>query len=167
MRNVTEIQRRLIELGYLAAGEDDGTFGPITLAAYNRFRASKGEGPHTGLLLLVEIAADVFPEDQPAKPAKHRQITSNPITNWLIGLAIKQAVSALKGLSVMGFLTGYKTFAIGALLILLGASAMIGLQVPGVPLDPSAGLGMIMSGIGLITGRVGAKTEAKKATGQL
>ena len=54
--NVTEIQRRLIELGYLAKGQDDGTFGPVSLEAYNHFRASKGEPPHTGLLLLVEIS---------------------------------------------------------------------------------------------------------------
>ena len=43
--NVTQIQQRLIALGYLAAGEDDGKFGAKSLDAYNHWRASKGAGP--------------------------------------------------------------------------------------------------------------------------
>lgn len=69
MRNVTELQRRLITLGFLAPGGDDGIFGQKSLDAYNHFRASKGNPPHTGMLILAELNADLFPEERPAPAA--------------------------------------------------------------------------------------------------
>jgi hypothetical protein len=75
MRNVTHIQRRLIELGYLppvardGGRGDDGKFGHDSLDAYNHFRASVGKGPVVQAS-MAELNADLFPEDQPAaKPA--------------------------------------------------------------------------------------------------
>lgn len=70
MRNVTEIQRRLIELGFLAPGGDDGIFGEGSLAAYNHFLASKGKPPHVGLILLAELNRELFPEEQPSPKPK-------------------------------------------------------------------------------------------------
>ena len=39
---VTKLQRALIQLGYLAAGEDDGKFGPITAMAVMKFQMAEG-----------------------------------------------------------------------------------------------------------------------------
>jgi len=80
MHNVTEIQQRLISLGYLAPVDpitrrpnDDGKFGERSLDAYNHFRASKGKGPVVQAS-MAELNADLFPEEQPA-PAPKRQST--------------------------------------------------------------------------------------------
>lgn len=77
MRNVTEIQRELIRLGFLAPvndkGEpnDDGKFGAVSMDAYNHFLASNGKPKHEGLILLTELNAELFPDELPApKPAK-------------------------------------------------------------------------------------------------
>jgi hypothetical protein len=65
MRNITEIQRRLIALGYLNANGDDGRFGHMSLDAYNRFRATIGKGPVVQAN-MAELNADLFPEEHPA-----------------------------------------------------------------------------------------------------
>lgn len=165
MRTTTEIQRWLIEKGYLAPFDengkpnDDGKFGTITLAAYNRARAAKGEPPHQGPLLLTEINRDLFPEEQPTpKPPK-----PNPLKNWLIGLAIKQAASYLKGTPIMNFLAGYKTYLVAAVLLAIGALGVVGIPIPGFEGDPGYAFA---TAIGLITGRAGAKSDVNKALGK-
>lgn len=71
MRNVSELQRRLIELGYLAPGQDDGRFGQVSMDAFNHFLASKGKPKHEGLVRLDELNAELFPDElPPPKPAK-------------------------------------------------------------------------------------------------
>lgn len=90
MRNVTEIQRRLIALGYLAAGEDDGKFGHRSLDAYNHFRATLGKGPVVQTS-MAELNADLFPEEQPAPPAPK----SNPLSDKLT--LIGAVINLLKG----------------------------------------------------------------------
>lgn len=62
--NVTQIQQRLIALGYLRPGEDDGKFGPKSLDAYNHWRASKGAAP-VNAASLSQLDRDLFPEDYP------------------------------------------------------------------------------------------------------
>lgn len=85
MRNVTEIQQRLIKLGYLAAGEADGKFGPKSLDAYNHWRASKGAGP-VNAASLTQLNIDLFPEEQPgAKP----RLTPNPVVQAIGWFALK------------------------------------------------------------------------------
>lgn len=85
MRNSTEIQRWLIAQNYLAAVDDngrpndDGVFGTVSLAAYNRARAAKGLKPHEGILTLTEINAVLFPEEQPALAPKRK---GNTMSNW-------------------------------------------------------------------------------------
>lgn len=160
MRNVTEIQRRLIALGYLAAGEDDGKFGHRSLDAYNHFRATLGKGPVVQTS-MAELNADLFPEEQPAPPAPK----SNPIQDWLIGLAIKQAVSRLKGLPQMDFLSGYKTYILAALILLSSAAETFipGLDIPGFSMSIGEA---IMVSLALITGRGGAKADVNKALGK-
>lgn len=70
-RNVTEIQRRLFQLGFLRPeSEVDGIFGENSLAAYNHYLASKGKPPHTGQLHLADLNANLFPEEQPAPEPK-------------------------------------------------------------------------------------------------
>ena len=46
---VADIQKRLIELGYMATGGDNGTFDQATLSAVNRFLQAIGRSP-TGML---------------------------------------------------------------------------------------------------------------------
>lgn len=79
-RNVTEIQQRLIALGYpVGPYGADGRFGTDSLAAYNRFLASKGRPPVEGVS-MAQLNRDLFPEEQPKpiiKPPK-----GNIVTNW-------------------------------------------------------------------------------------
>jgi hypothetical protein len=70
VRNVTECQRRLIELGYLEKGGDDGKFGHKSLDAFNHYRASLGKPPIIPLVTMEQLNADLFPEEQPATPPK-------------------------------------------------------------------------------------------------
>ena len=163
MRNSTEIQRWLIAQNYLAAVDDngrpndDGVFGTVSLAAYNRARAAKGLKPHEGILTLTEINAVLFPEEQPPAP-------TNPLKDWLMGLAIKQAVSHLKGLPQMEFLSGFKTYILAALILVSAAAETFvpGLDIPGFSMSIGEA---IMVSLALVTGRSGAKTDVKKAIG--
>jgi peptidoglycan hydrolase-like protein with peptidoglycan-binding domain len=164
-RNVTEIQARLIDLGFLTPLNDsglsnaDGKFGTTTLGAYNRFRASKGEPPHTGLLLLVEVSADVFPEDTPPPAPK----ASNPITDYLSGLAIKAALNAVKGTLMFAFLDGYKTIIVGVVAIVTGLISMLGWTVHGLPvLGAAEGWQLVLTGLGLLGLRRAITTSAAK-----
>jgi hypothetical protein len=57
-------------------------------------------------------------------------------------------------------LTGWKTYILAALLILLGAAEFLGIDVPGFTMSPQEAFGLA---IGFIFARNGAKTEVKKA----
>lgn len=83
MRNVTECQRRLITLGYLAQGEDDGRFGEKSLDAFNRARAAKGLGPVVQTS-MSELNAVLFPEE--FTPPQRKTIMGNLLGNVFSGL---------------------------------------------------------------------------------
>lgn len=142
-RNVTEIQQRLITLGFLAPLNDsglsnaDGKFGVTTLGAYNRFRASKGEPPHTGLLLLVEVSADVFPEDAP--PPKPPSISIFDQIGTLVSI-----INLLKGKTMTADqITGVIRTVLAAGLAYLAGKGLI----PVVPPDLVAGLVTVIVGV--------------------
>ncbi len=166
MKNVTEIQRWLISKGYLAPVDDkgrpndDGVFGTISLAAYNRARAAKGLKPHEGVLLLTEINRVLFPEEQPPPPPPK----SNPIADWLLSLATKQAVSKLKGLIPMNFLSGYKTYATAFVIAIMGIYSLFFGELPlvGMNVDPGSAIMALLSALGLGFARGGAKADVKK-----
>jgi hypothetical protein len=160
MRNVTEIQRELIRLKYLAPlnaegkPNDDGRFGALSLGAYNRFLASKGRPP-VEKVSMAQLNADLFPEEQPAAlPPK-----TNPLQDWLIGLAIKQAVSKLKGSPMLNVFTNGKTYIIGALMILIGLAEMFGIDIPRV--DGTNASQIIAEGFGFIFLRAGVAKLGK------
>lgn len=58
----------------------------------------------------------------------------------------------------MDFLSGYKTYVVGAVLVLVGVLGIFGVAVPGFEGD--AGL-MIANGLGMIFLRSGVKSVAK------
>lgn len=169
MHTTTECQQRLIVLGYLpetyvdngiTKQSDDGRFGERSLDAYNHYRATLGKGPVVQAS-MAELNVDLFPNEFPLDPPKPR---SNPLDNPIIRIGLGILLNQLtKGLIPMNFLTGYKTFIIGGILIICGAVEFFGLQIPGMSGDPAT---LIMTGIGMITGRLGAKTEAAKVSGQ-
>lgn len=135
-RNVTEIQQRLIDMGFLAPRDekgdrsDDGRFGERSMAAYNHFLASKGKPPHQGMILLAELNANLFPEEQPApKPPKPKftrkgNIMSNWFSSFVTTTAFKYLVAmaatfiatklGLEKGSVEGLLTQLIAVAMGA-----------------------------------------------------
>lgn len=125
MRNVTEIQRELIRLGFLADGQDDGKFGPVSMDAYNHFLASKGKPKHEGLILLTELNAELFPDELPAPKPKKPSLFET--------IALNAILSKLKGSAVLNILTGYKTYIVGLVMALLGIAAIAGIQIPGFP----------------------------------
>jgi hypothetical protein len=142
----------------------DGHFGEISHLALLRFQHDNGL-PETGNPDLATTEALGIPPITTPAPLKPK-LTPNPVVQAIGRLALDLILQRLtKGAISMSFLTGYKTFIIGGLLIVIGAIELLGWQVPGVPLDPGQGIPTIMAGIGLITGRVGAKTEAAKVSG--
>jgi len=157
-RNVTEIQRKLIALGYLHANGDDGKFGHMSLDAYNRFRASIGKGPVVQTS-MAELNADLFPEDQPKPPPKPPK--SNPLQDWLLSLAIKKGASYLKGLPMFA---GYKTYATAFVIAVMGLYSMFFGELPlvGANVDPGSAFMALLSALGLVFGRAGAKADVKK-----
>jgi peptidoglycan hydrolase-like protein with peptidoglycan-binding domain len=162
-RNVTEIQKRLIALGFLAQGGDDGIFGENSLAAYNHYLASNGKPPHRGMLTLAEINANLFPEEVPPPPAPR----SNSLNDFFTGLAAKAVLTHLKGLPAMNFLTGQKTIVTGIVMVIAGAvsllAPLIGLgDMPGFnALTPGEAWTSLTTGFGLIFLRNGIANETK------
>lgn len=149
----TDFQRRLIALGYLAAGQDDGKFGAISLDAYNHYRAAKGFGPVNGAS-MAQLDQDLFPEDY-AHPA------SNPLDNPIVRIGLSVFLSQLKGLPM---LTGYKTYASAAVLVIMAIYSIVFGDLPLVGhVDPGSAIMALLSGLGLTFARTGAKTEAAKA----
>jgi peptidoglycan hydrolase-like protein with peptidoglycan-binding domain len=141
----------------------DGHFGELSRLAVIRFQHSAGIIPESGNPDDATLAALGIPNLFAPPPAPRFSPLGSPIIRLGVGIVLNQLT---KGLIPMNFLTGYKTFIIGGLLIVLGGIELLGWQLPGIPLDPSQGIPTIMTGIGLITGRVGSKTEAAKVAGK-
>lgn len=114
LHNVTECQRRLIILGYLASGEDDGKFGTKSLDAFNHYRAAQGIGPvvQTSLTELNEV---LFPEDQ---PPQRKTVMGNLLGSVFSGLL----GNFLKWDMVQGYLRHALTAAGGA----IGLDGLVG-----------------------------------------
>ena len=64
MHDATKYQQRLADLSYLARDQVDGVFGPISLAAYNRYRATRGLPP-VNTTTLDELESVLFPKPNP------------------------------------------------------------------------------------------------------
>lgn len=141
MHNTTEIQRELIRLGFLAQGGDDGILGQASLEAYNHFLASKGKPPHVGMLLLAELNADLFPDEQPVPKPKRNTVFGRLLASFLI--------NQLKGqIPMLAFLDGYKTYVVGGVAVVIGAAAMLGWSIPGLPvIPPNEGWQFILTGL--------------------
>lgn len=152
MRNITEIQWKLIALGFsVGPNGADGKFGADTLAAYNRFRLARGLPAVYGET-MSELNRLLFPEEQPApKPKK---------PDFFTGLLVNFALSKIKGLPAMNFLSGYKTYVLAILIILCAAAeTFLGVDIP----EFKMGIGeAIAVGLALITGRAGAKADVAK-----
>ena len=73
MHDATKYQQRLADLSYLARDQVDGVFGPISLAAYNRYRATRGLPP-VNTTTLDELESVLFPKPDIGKP-----ISTNPL----------------------------------------------------------------------------------------
>lgn len=150
MHNVTEAQQRLIVLGYLAEGGADGKFGQKSLDAYNHYRASLGKPPVTPPIQLLGLNADLFPDEFPLDPPK----ASNPITDYLTGLAIKVVLNKLKGyFPMLNAISGFKTYATGIIMMLVGAADWIGWAIPNTQ-SPSPAA-WVVGGLALCFGRAG------------
>ena len=67
MTDATKYQRFLADRGYLAADQVDGVFGPISLAAYNRYRATRGLPP-VNTTTLNELESELFPRPKLSLP---------------------------------------------------------------------------------------------------
>jgi hypothetical protein len=134
VRNITQIQWKLIALGYpVGPAGADGKFGHDTLDAYNRFRASKGKGPVLKAS-MDELNADLFPEEQPAPPPK-------PIRKpgLLDALALLTTIFSSKG-KPMQWSTVEQLIRIAAY---VGGSARLGQQVADGQLFQAALSGLV------------------------
>lgn len=71
MHDATKYQRFLADRGYLSADQVDGVFGPISMDAFNHYRATRGLPPVT-TTTVAELEAVLFPP--PPKP-----VSTNPL----------------------------------------------------------------------------------------
>jgi hypothetical protein len=109
MRSVTEIQQRLIDLGYpCGAAGADGHFGEDSLDAYNRFRAGKGFGPVVKAD-VVEATSLLFPEDTPTYQPKGPSAMDSIFTKIFGGLLGSEAVQSYLRSALMAFGAGFVT----------------------------------------------------------
>lgn len=67
MTDATKYQRALADMGYLDPAEIDGVFGPVSMAAYNRFRNSQGLPP-LSLVIIPELERTLFPKPVTLNP---------------------------------------------------------------------------------------------------
>ena len=103
MHDATKYQQRLADLSYLARDQVDGVFGPISLAAYNRYRATRGLPP-VNTTSIAELEAVLFPKPQPVW--KGPNIVQATIIDYLLNMAtskINWAAAALVAV-VVGWL---------------------------------------------------------------
>lgn len=64
----------------------------------------------------------------------------------------------------MSFLTGYKTYVIAGVLLVISGLQLFGFAIPGVPtISPQDAIAGVLSALGLIAARTGANTQAAKA----
>lgn len=64
----------------------------------------------------------------------------------------------------MNFLTGYKTYIVAGVLLLICVLQLFGISIPGVPaISPGDAIGGILTAFGLTAARAGATHEAAKA----
>ena len=143
---IAGLQRALAALN-LYRGGIDGACGPVTRAAVMRAQQLYSLDPADGVVrddLLLELGITK------PKPKK-----TNPLQDWLIGLAIKQAVSRLKGLPM---LSGYKTYATAAVIAVMGLYSLFFGELPlvGMSVDPGGAVMALLSALGLAFGRTGA-----------
>lgn len=134
------LQKALAALN-IYSGDLDGDFGKKTRDAVIDAQHLYAISPADGVVradLLLELGI-VAPK------------TSNPITDFFTGLALNAALNALKGLPIVSFLTGYKTYIVGIACILTGLIAMLGWAVPPLPaLDAGQGWQLVLTGLGFL-----------------
>jgi peptidoglycan hydrolase-like protein with peptidoglycan-binding domain len=154
------LQRALVLAGFsVGKNGSDGKMGPDTIDAIVEARDAFGltRGPRIDIPLLVALGVRGKPLPTPPKP--------NPLKDWLIGLAIKQVASRLKGLPM---LSGYKTYATAAVLAVMGIYSLFFGELPlvGMTVDPGSAIMALLSALGLGFGRSGAKSDVNKKLGE-
>jgi peptidoglycan hydrolase-like protein with peptidoglycan-binding domain len=134
--DVRALQSALERLG-LYSGEIDGLYGPLTRAAVAAARMRFGlppGGPDSSLLVRLGL--------RPA-PTLFPQILPN-----------------LKGLSMITFLAGYRTYIVAALMLLTGIAGFLGLDIPSFTGEAPGNL--IMEALAFFFLRQGLKIDAGK-----
>lgn len=134
------------------AGPADGIFGQQTRAAVivvqNMLGVVATGTPDKAVLVYLGLLADA-PK-------------SNPITDYLTGLAVKAALNSLKGRLPM--LSGYKTFATAIVLAVMGVYSLLFGDLPLVGhVDAGSAIMELLSALGLGFARIGSKSDVSKA----
>lgn len=158
---IGKLQEALEKLGLYHGAIDEG-FGDLTLEAVKDAQSAFGldETGIVDLPLLIELGLEK------QKPAPR----PNPLTKWLTDLAIKQAVSQLKGLPGMNqVLISTGTGVTGVISVLIGVASLVTIVVPlgaingFTPLTPGEAINSITYGCGLLFLR---RAIAKNGVGQ-
>jgi hypothetical protein len=148
--NLRALQAALAAAGFYR-GAVDGIFGPRTKGAIRAAQRALGLPP-TG-------RAD------PGIVARLQQIHSekraSPLTDWLLRLAAGEALKHVKGLPIMNFLSGYRTYIVAGAMLLAGIAGVLGVDIPNFSGQTPGNL--VMEALAFIFLRQGLKTDITKS----
>lgn len=147
--DVRALQAALAGLG-LYRGAVDGIAGPLTRGAVRAAQRRFGLPPtgQADQLLLKRLGLE------PAGRA-------NPLTDWILRLAVRAALNKLKGLPIMNFLSGYKTYIVAAAMLLAGLAGVLGVDIPSFAGQSPGDL--VLQALAFIFLRQGLKSDITKS----
>jgi hypothetical protein len=148
--NVRALQAALAAAGFYR-GAVDGIFGPRTKGAIRAAQRQFGLPP-TGSADARLLAA---------LTAGASEKRASPLTDWLLRLAVGEALKHVKGLPIMNFLSGYKTYVVAAAMLLAGIAGVLGVDIPNFTGQTPGNL--VMEALAFFFLRQGLKTDITKS----
>lgn len=137
----------------LVGAAQDGIVGPMTLAAVGKFPATR----------LIEALCEQrlrFLQSLTAFPTFGRGWTARVADIRLSALADAATTKPQTETPEMNLLNGYKTYAIGALMLIVGLAQIFGLAIPAF--GDYSGSQLVMEALAIIFLRRGLKTELER-----
>lgn len=148
--NLRALQAALAAAGFYR-GAVDGVFGPETKGAIRAAQRALGlpptGRPDAGLIARL--------------PQTHSEKRASPLSDWLLSLAVGEALKHMKGLPIVNFLSGYKTYIVAGAMLLAGVAGVLGIDIPNFTGQTPGNL--VMQALAFFFLRQGLKTDITKS----